>query len=109
MTSIIEEQLTGADNTKSEHGETLYHLSCDENFKKKTVLVDTEQAYAFGVFWAIAENYDLPILKEVLKEIADWNLSVDARGRNDIVDVSKFKAEKTLSLSERLLDMTGRR
>jgi hypothetical protein len=107
--AIIEEQLQEVQVSKSEHGETLHHLSSDEFFKKISVLVDYEQAYAFATLWSIAEENNIIFLKNWLKSIADWNISVNARGRTDIVEVSKFKGEKTLSWNEKFLEIMGKR
>lgn len=105
--AIIEEQLQEVQSQKSEHGETLQHLSGDEHFQKISSLVDGEQAYAIATLWSIAEENNIIFLKNWLKNIADWNLSVGAKGRNDIVEVSKFKGEKAMSFNERFLDIMG--
>jgi hypothetical protein len=106
--AIIEEQLQDVRQQRTEHGETLEHLSGNENYEKKTILSTYEQAYAFGTLSTIAEENNIVFLKKWLKNIADWNLSVSGKGRNDIVEVSKFKGQQQASWNERFLEAIGR-
>ena len=106
--SIIESELISADAQKTEHGETLQSLTDDKNFQKKTVLVNVQQALAFGTLWSIAEENDIIFLRNWLKNNADWLLSVGGKGRNDIVEVSKFKGEKEVSWGDKISNLLHR-
>ncbi len=106
--SVIESELISADVQKSEHGETLEHLTNDKNFQKKTVLMSVSQAMAFSSLYSIAEENNIVFLREWLKNSADWLLSVQGKGRNDIVEVSKFKGEKTMSWGDKISEMLHR-
>jgi hypothetical protein len=107
--AIAENDLKNIQSETSEHGETIRSLTNDSNFQKKTVLSGQLQAQAFASLWSIAEENDISFLKHWLKNNADWLLSVGGKCRNDIVEVSKFKGESNLSMSQRFLEIMGKR
>lgn len=106
---VIENEFKDVQSQKSEHGETLSHLSDDENFIKKTIFINPRQAYAFASLWSIAIENDIIFLKNWLKTIADSLISVDGQGRKDIVEVSKYKSGSGVGWAEKFVDrMTNR-
>lgn len=107
--AIAENDLKQMQNEQSEHGETLKNLTSDINFQKKTVLGSQSEANAYASLWSIAEENDILFLKHWLKNNADWLLSVHGRCRTDIVEVSKFKGESNLTMSQRFLELMGKR
>lgn len=105
--SVIEEELQEVQTQKTEHGETLTHLSGNENLPKKTLLLNSRQAHAFATLWSIAEENDITFLKNWLTNNAEWLVSVKGEGRKNIVEVSKFKGEQAMNSYNRLIEAMG--
>ena len=105
--SILEEEMdeiVRGNNPLTEHGETLKHLSDDENYTKKTVFDSNEQAYAYATLMSIANENDVTFLKDWLKQLTDCFISVEGQGRKDIVEVSRYKSGGGLPFGEKLLE-----
>lgn len=107
--AVVEEDLKDMQMNKSEHAETLQALSGDENFIKKTIFQNQSQAYAFASLWSIAIENDIVLLKNWLKDIADSWISVQGKGRTDIVEVSKYKSGSGVGWTEKFIDRMGGR
>jgi len=102
--AIIEKDLNIINQPSSEHGETLNHLSGNENFEKKTIINSSKQAIALATLSSIARENDIRLLSNWIKDIASWNISVLGSGRKDIVEVSKYKSGDSMGWKEVLME-----
>ena len=81
-------------------------LLLNEKFKRrKTVLGNARQVGLLSALDTISQLYDIPFLKQYIDFYAQWLTSIDARGRNDIVDISKFRFEEQEKYNSQILEL----
>lgn len=81
-------------------------LLMDEKFKRrKTSLHSIRQVGLITTLDVIAQIYDIPFLKKYVDWYAEWMTSIDAMGRKDIVDISKFRFEENEKHQNRLMEL----
>ena len=81
-------------------------LLLNEKFKRrKTVLNNARQVGLLSALDTISQLYDIPFLKQYIDFYAQWLTSIEARGRNDIVDISKFRFEEQDKFNSQLLEL----
>ena len=95
------------DTPKSDHAFTVNELVSTKNIRKKVVLGSQKQAKAFSILETIAERHNNKFLKTVIAKQLEFNISVGGRGRNDIVEVSKFKSETQHGYMDKILSFAG--
>jgi len=81
-------------------------LLLNEKFKRrKTVLGNNRQVGLLSALDVISQIYDIPFLKQYIDYYAQWLTSIDARGRSDIVDISKFRFDEQNKFNSQILEM----
>lgn len=81
-------------------------LLLDEQFKRrKTVLPDIKLASLLASLDVIAQTYDIEFLKKYVDYYMELLTSINARGRTDIVDISKYRFEEQHKLNSQLLEL----
>lgn len=81
-------------------------LLLNEKFKRrKTVITDIRQASLLASLDVVAQTYDIPFLKKYVDYYMELLTSINARGRTDIVDISKYRFEEQHKLNTQLLDL----
>ena len=81
-------------------------LLLNEKFKRrKTVLKTKKEVSLLTALDVISQIYDIPFLKQYIDYRAQWLTSIDAKGRNDIVDISKFRFEEQNKFNSQILEL----
>jgi hypothetical protein len=107
-TSILAD-LRQETDTESDYSKVT-QLLMDEKFKRrKTVLNNNRQVGLITTLDVIGQIYDIPFLKKYVDWYAEYLTSIDAKGRNDIVDISKFRHLQQEKINSQLLELAGRK
>jgi hypothetical protein len=109
--SVIEDiMIQEGESPPSDFAKTMYLLMNDEFRRRKTIL-DNSQVPAITVIDVIAQIYDIQFLQEFITYFAEWRTSGDkGKGRQDIVDISKFQYAEQQKMNEQFMDiMRGKR
>jgi len=105
QTSVTEDIKHVLGKDKSDYA-MVSDLLLNEKFKRrKTVLGNTRQVGLLSALDVISQIYDIPFLKQYIDYYAQWLTSIDARGRQDIVDISKFRFDEQSKFNSQILDM----
>jgi len=77
----------------------------DKYKRRKTILNNTQVAYITSLD-VVAQIYDITFLKHWVNGYAEWRTSGDnGKGRQDIVDISKFHYDELQKRDDQLLGL----
>lgn len=78
----------------------------DKHKRRKTILVSNRQVSKITSLDVIAQIYDIPFLKAWVNNFAEWRTSGDGgKGRQDIVEISKFHYAEQQKANEQLMGL----
>jgi hypothetical protein len=64
----------------------------NDNYKRRKTILHTRQVSKITTIDVLSQIWDITFLKEWINNYSEWRTSGDGgRGRNDIVDISKFQ------------------
>lgn len=107
-TSVLADLQEQVKKDESDYSKVSTLLLNDKFGRRKTVILDNRQAGILTALDVIARVYDIPFLKTYIEWYTEFLTSIDARGRNDIVDISKFRFTEQQKINDRMLDLMGR-
>lgn len=81
----------------------------DEKFKRRKTILENRQVAKITTLDTLAQLYDIKFLKQWVDGYAEWRTSGDkGKGRQDIVDISKFHYAEMKDQRRELLDVIKR-
>jgi len=85
-------------------------LLMNEKYKRRKTILDNNQVPDITTVDTIAQIYDIAILKDWVDNYAEWRTSGDkGKGRQDIVDISKFAHAEQEKHNKELMDLLRNR
>jgi len=105
--TIIKDLKTDSDTPLTDHSFTVEKLVNNEDIRKKVVFRNQKQAKAYAILETIAERHNNIFIKRVIAKQLEYNISVEGKGREDIVKVSIFPKEKENKWIDKVLNMAG--
>ena len=106
--SIIDDITVGGE-APSDFSKVVDILLNDEYRRRKTIL-GTNQVSTLTTLDVIAQIYDIPLLKDWVENYAEWRTSGDSgKGRQDIVEISKYHYAQAEDQRKELMGMLGKR
>ena len=76
--------------------------------RRKTILKE-RQISALATLETIANIWDVEFLKAWIPSYSEYRTSCDGKGRQDIVDITKFSIDRQNERDERMIQLGGRR
>jgi len=104
-TSVIEDIKHRIGKEESDYSKVAYLLLNEQFKRRKTALNDVKQFGLLASLDVIAQIYDIPFLRKYVDYYMELLTSINARGRTDIVDISKFRFEEQSKLNNQLLEL----
>lgn len=102
--SVIQDTIIGETKPDSDFSKVVETLLNDRHRRRKTIL-SNRQVSPITTLDVIGQIYDLPFLKKWVKTFSEWRTSGDGgKGRNDIVEISKFHYDQEQQRNSDLLD-----
>ncbi len=105
QTAVIEDIKHNFGKEESDYSKVSNLLMNRKYKRRKTILLDKRQVGLITTLDVIAQMYDIPFLKKYVDWYAEWMTSLNAMGRKDIVDISKFRFEENEKMQSRLMEL----
>lgn len=99
-----------ADKPEPSDFSKVVEILTDNKYKRRKTVLNTRQIAKLTTIDVLSQIYDVPFLKAWVNYYAEWRTSGDkGRGRQDIVDISKFHYAQQKEHNQQILDlMKGR-
>ena len=111
MSSInddLKDELFRGDRDKSDLAHTT-ELLLNEKWRKRKTVLRERSVSALTTLETIAYLYDVEWLREWVDSYTDYVTSANGRGRQDIVDITKYRIDQENSMRKEMLEVMGRR
>jgi len=105
QTAVLDDIKHVLGKEESDYAKVSSLLLNEEHKRRKTVLTDIRQAGLLASLDVVAQTYDIPFLQKYVDYYMELLTSINARGRTDIVDISKYRFEEQHKLNTQLLDL----
>lgn len=84
-------------------------LLLNEKWRRRKTNIRSRSSSALSTIDTIAQLYDVTFLKQWVDAYTEYVTSVDGKGRQDIVDITKFSIERQDQRQKELMEVLGRR
>jgi hypothetical protein len=82
----------------------------NDSYKRRKTILDNRQVTKLTIIDVLSQLYDIEFLKEFVSYYSQWRTSGDkGKGRQDIVDITKFSIEREDQKMKEVIDSLGRR
>jgi len=81
----------------------------NEQFKRRKTRLKQRQVPKLSILETIANLYDIEFLKTFITNHTEYLTSLDGKGRQEIVDITKYTIDKEASMNKQMLEAFGRR
>ena len=108
QTSVLTDLKEQVKKEDSDYSKVTELLLNDSFGRRKTIILSDKQAKILTSLDVIAQIYDIPFLKNYIEWYTQYLTSVGGKGRQDIVDISKFKFAEQEKMNNRILELMGR-
>lgn len=81
----------------------------NEQWKRRKTVLRQRVISALSTLETIAKIWDVDFLKQWIPVYCEYLTSSEGRGRQDIVDITKFTIDRENQKNERMMDVMGRR
>lgn len=105
QTAVVDDMKQHFGKNESDYAKVSNLLMNEKYKRRKTALTNIRQVGLITTLDVIAQIYDIPFLKKYVDWYAEWLTSIDARSRNDIVDISKFRFEENEKMQSNLMEL----
>lgn len=95
------------DSPKTDTSYVVKKLTDNTDIRKKVVFKTQSQAKAYSLLETIADRHNNKFLKSIISKNLEYNISVGGKGRQDVVEVAKFKGESEHGYMNRFLNFAG--
>lgn len=81
----------------------------NNRYKRRKTILSNQQVSVLTTLDVISQLYDIPFLKEWVDYYAEWRTSGDGgKGREDIVEISKYHYAQQEQQQQQLIDALGK-
>lgn len=82
----------------------------DDNYKRRKTILSNRQVSPITVLDVLAQIYEVEFLKVFCDNYSEWRTSGDGgKGRQDIVEITKYSIERENQRQRDILEAMGRR
>jgi len=89
--------------------QAVVEILLNEKFKRRKTRLKDRTVPALTTIDVIAQIYDVEWLREWIDGYTEYVTSVGGKGRQEIVDITKFTIDKEAQKQQQLLEVLGRR
>lgn len=109
MGSSIEDEIITEKKTDTDFSK-VSELLLNARYKRRKTILLNRQIAKITTIDVIAQLYDIEFLKNWVSNFAEWRTSGDSgKGRQDIVDIAKFKHSEAERHRDDIINMMSRR
>jgi hypothetical protein len=101
--SIMEDVITVDEDRPSDFSKVV-DILLNDSYKRRKTILNNRQVAKITTIDVISQIYDIPFLKSWVNNFGEWRTSGDnGKGRQDIVEISKFQYSEIKKDREELI------